>query len=156
MKKFRVYFIGALLILAMVLCLGLAYGGYKFSYLVLSMTPQFYNMHVPMLVLCEAMVLCLVIGLVFGFLALESYGRDQIFDRKMLFYLQGTSLSFVGICILAVLAIVFTNFNLDGSITNLAFMGLFLLALLLNQVFLLLADLIRQGMTLKEENDLTI
>ena len=156
MKKFRVYFIGGLLILAMVLCLGLAYGGSKLSYLVLSMTPQFANMHLPMLVLCEAMVLCLVIALVFGLLALITYAQDQTFDRKMLFYLQGASLAFVGICILAVLAIVFTNFNLDGSITNLAFIGLFLLALLFNQVFLLLADLIRQGMTLKEENDLTI
>ena len=156
MKKFRIYFIGGLLILAMVLCLGLAYGGSKLSYLVLSITPQFANMHMPMLVLCEAMVLCLIVALVFGFLALISYGRGQTFDRKMLLYLQGASLAFVGICILAVLAIVLTNFNLDGSITNLAFMGLFLLSLLFNQVFLLLSDLIRQGMTLKEENDLTI
>lgn len=156
MKKFRIYFIGGLLILAMILCLGLAYGGSKLSYLVLSITPQFANMHMPMLVLCEAMVLCLIVALVFGFLALISYGRGQTFDRKMLLYLQGTSLAFVGICILAVLAIVFTNFNLDGSITNLAFMGLFLLSLLFNQIFLLLSDLIRQGITLKEENDLTI
>ena len=156
MKKFRIYFIGGLLILAMVLCLGLAYGGSKLSYLVLSITPQFANMHMPMLVLCEAMVLCLIVALVFGFLALISYDRGQTFDRKMLFYLQGASLAFVGICILAVLAIVFTNFNLDGSITNLAFLGLFLLSLLFNQVFLLLSDLIRQGITLKEENDLTI
>ena len=156
MKKFRIYFIGGLLILAMVLCLGLAYGGSKLSYLVLSITPQFANMHMPTLVLCEAMVLCLIVALVFGFLALLSYGRGQTFDWKMLLYLQGASLAFVGICILAVLAIVFTNFNLDGSITNLAFLGLFLLSLLFNQVFLLLSDLIRQGMTLKEENDLTI
>lgn len=156
MKSFRVKFIGALLLLAMALLIGGLFGVYGFSKLVLAMYPQFYTMHLPMLVLCEGIVLLLILALGFGFLALLDYGRGEIFHKKMLLHLQLVSLAFVGVCLLCILAIIFTDFNLDGSITNLIFLGGLVVALLLSQIFLLLADLIRQGMVLKEENDLTI
>lgn len=156
MKSFRVKFIRGLLILAIfILTCGL-YGVYKFSKLVAGIYPMFMNMQYPMMVLCNAMVLGLILALVFGLLALKNYGEDRVFERKTLFDLQVVALSFIGIFFLSILAILYTNFNLDGSITNLIFVGVGLVSMLVGQIFLLLCDLIKEGMDLKEENDLTI
>lgn len=156
MKSFRVKFIGGLLILAIfILTCGL-YGVYKFSKLVAGIYPMFMNMQYPMMVLCNAMVLGLILALVFGLLALKNYGEDRVFDRKTLFDLQVVALSLIGIFFLSILAILYTNFNLEGSITNFIFVGAGLVSMLVGQIFLLLCDLIKEGMDLKEENDLTI
>lgn len=156
MKSFRVKFIGGLLILAIfTLTCGL-YGVYKFAKLVAGIYPMFMNMQYPMMVLCQAMVLGLIIALVFGLLALKNYGEDKVFDRKTLFNLQVVALSFIGIFLLSILAIIYTNFNLQGSITNLIFIGTGLVSMLVGQIFLLLCDMVKEGIDLKEENDLTI
>ncbi|MFR8506241.1 MAG: DUF2975 domain-containing protein [Peptoniphilus sp.] len=156
MKSFRVKFIGGLLILAIfILTCGL-YGVYKFAKLVAGIYPMFMNMQYPMMVLCQAMVLGLIIALVFGLLALKNYGEDKVFDRKTLFNLQVVALSFIGIFLLSILAIIYTNFNLQGSITNLIFIGTGLVSMLVGQIFLLLCDMVKEGIDLKEENDLTI
>lgn len=156
MKSFRVKFIGGLLLLAIfTLTCGL-YGVYKFAKLVSGIYPMFMNMQYPMMVLCQAMVLGLIIALVFGLLALKNYGEDKVFDRKTLFNLQVVALSFIGIFLLSILAIIYTNFNLQGSITNLIFIGTGLVSMLVGQIFLLLCDMVKEGIDLKEENDLTI
>lgn len=156
MKSFRVKFIGGLLILAIfILTCGL-YGVYKFAKLVAGIYPMFMNMQYPMMVLCQAMVLGLIIALVFGLLALKNYGEDKVFDRKTLFNLQVVALSFIGIFLLSILAIIYTNFNLQGSITNLIFIGTGLVSMLVGQIFLLLCDMVKEGIDLKEGNDLTI
>lgn len=156
MKSFRVKFIGGLLILAIfTLTCGL-YGVYKFAKLVAGIYPMFMNMQYPMMVLCQAMVLGLIIALVFGLLALKNYGKDKVFERKTLFNLQVVALSFIGIFLLSILAIIYTNFNLQGSITNLIFIGTGLVSMLVGQIFLLLCDMVKEGIDLKEENDLTI
>ena len=156
MKSFRVKFIGGLLILAIfTLTCGL-YGVYKFAKLVAGIYPMFMNMQYPMMLLCQAMVLGLILALVFGLLALKNYGEDKVFERKTLFNLQVVALSFIGIFLLSILAIIYTNFNLQGSITNLIFIGTGLVSMLVGQIFLLLCDLIKEGIDLKEENDLTI
>lgn len=156
MKSFRVKFIGGLLILAIfTLTCGL-YGVYKFAKLVAGIYPMFMNMQYPMMVLCQAMVLGLIIALVFGLLALKNYGEDKVFERKTLFNLQVVALSFIGIFLLSILAIIYTNFNLQGSITNLIFIGTGLVSMLVGQIFLLLCDMVKEGIDLKEENDLTI
>ena len=156
MKSFRVKFIGGLLILAIfTLTCGL-YGVYKFAKLVAGIYPMFMNMQYPMMVLCQAMVLGLILALVFGLLALKNYGEDKVFERKTLFNLQVVALSFIGIFLLSILAIIYTNFNLQGSITNLIFIGTGLVSMLVGQIFLLLRDMVKEGIDLKEENDLTI
>lgn len=156
MKSFRVKFIGGLLILAIfTLTCGL-YGVYKFAKLVSGIYPMFMNMQYPMMVLCQAMVLGLILALVFGLLALKNYGKDKVFERKTLFNLQVVALSFIGIFLLSILAIIYTNFNLQGSITNLIFIGTGLVSMLVGQIFLLLCDMVKEGIDLKEENDLTI
>lgn len=156
MKSFRVKFIGGLLILAIfTLNCGL-YGVYKFAKLVAGIYPMFMNMQYPMMVLCQAMVLGLILALVFGLLALKNYGEDKVFERKTLFNLQVVALSFIGIFLLSILAIIYTNFNLQGSITNLIFIGTGLVSMLVGQIFLLLCDMVKEGIDLKEENDLTI
>lgn len=156
MKSFRVKFIGGLLILAIfTLTCGL-YGVYKFAKLVSGIYPMFMNMQYPMMVLCQAMVLGLILALVFGLLALKNYGEDKVFERKTLFNLQVVALSFIGIFLLSILAIIYTNFNLQGSITNLIFIGTGLVSMLVGQIFLLLCDMVKEGIDLKEENDLTI
>ncbi|MFQ9967456.1 MAG: DUF2975 domain-containing protein [Peptoniphilus sp.] len=156
MKSFRVKFIGGLLILAIfTLTCGL-YGVYKFAKLVAGIYPMFMNMQYPMMVLCQAMVLGLILALVFGLLALKNYGEDKVFERKTLFNLQVVALSFIGIFLLSILAIIYTNFNLQGSITNLIFIGTGLVSMLVGQIFLLLCDIVKEGIDLKEENDLTI
>ncbi|EFR32685.1 MAG: DUF2975 domain-containing protein [Peptoniphilus harei] len=156
MKSFRVKFIGGLLILAIfTLTCGL-YGVYKFAKLVAGIYPMFMNMQYPMMVLCQAMVLGLIIALVFGLLALKNYGEDKVFERKTLLDLQVVALSFIGIFLLSILAIIYTNFNLQGSITNLIFIGTGLVSMLVGQIFLLLCDIVKEGIDLKEENDLTI
>ena len=156
MKSFRVKFIGGLLILAIfILTCGL-YGVYKFAKLVAGIYPMFMNMQYPMMVLCQAMVLGLILALVFGLLALKNYGEDKVFERKTLFNLQVVALSFIGIFLLSILAIIYTNFNLQGSITNLIFIGTGLVSMLVGQIFLLLCDMVKEGIDLKEENDLTI
>ncbi|MDU3456725.1 MAG: DUF2975 domain-containing protein [Peptoniphilus harei] len=156
MKSFRVKFIGGLLILAIfTLTCGL-YGVYKFAKLVAGIYPMFMNMQYPMMVLCQAMVLGLILALVFGLLALKNYGEDKVFERKTLFNLQVVALSFIGIFLLSILAIIYTNFNLQGSITNLIFIGTGLVSMLVGQIFLLLCDMVKEGIDLKEENDLTI
>lgn len=156
MKSFRVKFIGGLLILAIfTLTCGL-YGVYKFAKLVAGIYPMFMNMQYPMMVLCQAMVLGLIIALVFGLLALKNYGEDKVFERKTLLDLQVVALSFIGIFLLSILAIIYTNFNLQGSITNLIFIGTGLVSMLVGQIFLLLCDMVKEGIDLKEENDLTI
>lgn len=66
------------------------------------------------------------------------------------------ALSFIGIFLLSILAIIYTNFNLQGSITNLIFIGTGLVSMLVGQIFLLLCDMVKEGIDLKEENDLTI
>lgn len=156
MKSFRVKFIGGLLLLAIfILTCGL-YGVYKFAKLVAGIYPMFMNMQYPMMVLCQAMVLGLIIALVFGLLALKNYGEDKVFERKTLLDLQVVALSFIGIFLLSILAIIYTNFNLQGSITNLIFIGTGLVSMLVGQIFLLLCDMVKEGIDLKEENDLTI
>ena len=156
MKSFRVKFIGGLLLLAIfTLTCGL-YGVYKFAKLVAGIYPMFMNMQYPMMVLCQAMVLGLIIALVFGLLALKNYGEDKVFERKTLLDLQVVALSFIGIFLLSILAIIYTNFNLQGSITNLIFIGTGLVSMLVGQIFLLLCDIVKEGIDLKEENDLTI
>ena len=156
MKSFRVKFIGGLLLLAIfTLTCGL-YGVYKFAILVAGIYPMFMNMQYPMMVLCQAMVLGLILALVFGLLALKNYGEDKVFERKTLFNLQVVALSFIGIFLLSILAIIYTNFNLQGSITNLIFIGTGLVSMLVGQIFLLLCDMVKEGIDLKEENDLTI
>ena len=156
MKSFRVKFIWGLLILAIfTLTCGL-YGVYKFAKLVAGIYPMFMNMQYPMMVLCQAMVLGLILALVFGLLALKNYGEDKVFERKTLFNLQVVALSFIGIFLLSILAIIYTNFNLQGSITNLIFIGTGLVSMLVGQIFLLLCDMVKEGIDLKEENDLTI
>lgn len=156
MKSFRVKFIGGLLILAILILTCGLYGVYKFAKLVAGIYPMFMNMQYPMMVLCQAMVLGLILALVFGLLALKNYGEDKVFERKTLFNLQVVALSFIGIFLLSILAIIYTNFNLQGSITNLIFIGTGLVSMLVGQIFLLLCDLIKEGIDLKEENDLTI
>lgn len=156
MKSFRVKFIGGLLLLAIfTLTCGL-YGVYKFAILVAGIYPMFMNMQYPMMVLCQAMVLGLILALVFGLLALKNYGEDKVFERKTLLDLQVVALSFIGIFLLSILAIIYTNFNLQGSITNLIFIGTGLVSMLVGQIFLLLCDMVKEGIDLKEENDLTI
>lgn len=156
MKSFRVKFIGGLLILAILILSAGLYGVYKLSGLVAGIYPMFMNMRYPMMVLCQAMILGLILALVFGLLALKNYGSDRVFESKTLFYLQVVALSFIGIFLLSILSIIYTNFNLDGSITNLIFIGTGLGSILLGQIFLLLCDLVKEGIALKEENDLTI
>lgn len=156
MKSFRVKFIGGLLLLAILILTCGLYGVYKFAKLVAGIYPMFMNMQYPMMVLCQAMVLGLIIALVFGLLALKNYGKDKVFERKTLFNLQVVALSFIGIFLLSILAIIYTNFNLQGSITNLIFIGTGLVSMLVGQIFLLLCDMVKEGIDLKEENDLTI
>lgn len=156
MKSFRVKFIGGLLILAILILTCGLYGVYKFAKLVAGIYPMFMNMQYPMMVLCQAMVLGLIIALVFGLLALKNYGEDKVFERKTLLDLQVVALSFIGIFLLSILAIIYTNFNLQGSITNLIFIGTGLVSMLVGQIFLLLCDIVKEGIDLKEENDLTI
>lgn len=156
MKSFRVKFIGGLLILAIFILTCGFYGVYKFSNIMASIYPMFMNMQYPMMVLCQTMVLGLIIALVFGLLALKNYGEDRVFESRTLFNLQAVALSFIGIFLLSILAIIYTNFNLDGSITNLIFIGIGLVSMLVGQIFLLLCDLVKEGIALKEENDLTI
>lgn len=156
MKSFRVKFIGGLLLLAILILTCGLYGVYKFAKLVTGIYPMFMNMQYPMMVLCQAMVLGLILALVFGLLALKNYGEDKVFERKTLFNLQVVALSFIGIFLLSILAIIYTNFNLQGSITNLIFIGTGLVSMLVGQIFLLLCDMVKEGIDLKEENDLTI
>lgn len=156
MKSFRVKFIGGLLLLAILILTCGLYGVYKFAKLVAGIYPMFMNMQYPMMVLCQAMVLGLIIALVFGLLALKNYGEDKVFERNTLFNLQVVALSFIGIFLLSILAIIYTNFNLQGSITNLIFIGTGLVSMLVGQIFLLLCDMVKEGIDLKEENDLTI
>ena len=156
MKSFRSKFIGGLLLLAILILTCGLYGVYKFAKLVAGIYPMFMNMQYPMMVLCQAMVLGLIIALVFGLLALKNYGEDKVFERKTLLDLQVVALSFIGIFLLSILAIIYTNFNLQGSITNLIFIGTGLVSMLVGQIFLLLCDMVKEGIDLKEENDLTI
>lgn len=156
MKSLRVKFIGALLFIALFILAGGSYGLIKMSSLMAKIYPMFMNMKYPMLVLCQGIILALILALLFGLFALKKYGDDKIFERGMLFDLQVIALSFIGIFFLAILSIIYTNFNLDGSITNLIFIGGAIVAMLIAQIFLLLCDLIKEGIALKEENDLTI
>lgn len=156
MKSLRVKFIGGLLFIALFILAGGSYGLIKMSSFMAKIYPMFINMKYPMLVLCQGIILALIIALIFGLFALKKYGEDKIFERGMLFDLQVIALSFIGIFFLSILSIIYTNFNLDGSITNLIFIGGAIVAMLIAQIFLLLCDLIKEGMALKEENDLTI
>lgn len=156
MKSLRVKFIGGLLFIALIILAGGSYGLIKMSSFMAKIYPMFMNMKYPMLVLCQGIILALILALLFGLFALKKYGDDKIFERGMLFDLQVIALSFIGIFFLAILSIIYTNFNLDGSITNLIFIGGAIVAMLIAQIFLLLCDLIKEGIALKEENDLTI
>lgn len=156
MKSLRVKFIGGLLFIALIILAGGSYGLIKMSNFMAKIYPMFMNMKYPMLVLCQGIILALILALLFGLFALKKYGDDKIFERGMLLDLQVIALSFIGIFFLAILSIIYTNFNLDGSITNLIFIGGAIVAMLIAQIFLLLCDLIKEGIALKEENDLTI
>lgn len=156
MKSLRVKFIGGLLFIALFILAGGSYGLIKMSSFMAKIYPMFMNMKYPMLVLCQGIIFALILALLFGLFALKKYGDDKIFERGMLFDLQVIALSFIGIFFLAILSTIYTNFNLDGSITNLIFIGGAIVAMLIAQIFLLLCDLIKEGIALKEENDLTI
>jgi len=156
MKSLRVKFIGALLILAVFVLAAAGFFVIKFANITRDMFPMFENMYYPMIVLCELIVLLLIAAIIIGIFALIDYGKNEIFQKKMLIKLQVISLIFVGIFIISILTIIFTNFNLEGSITNLIFIGLAIISMLFAQLFLLFSDLIKEGIVLKEENDLTI
>lgn len=156
MKSIRVKFIGTLLIIAIVVLSGATYQVFKFSNIMADNLPMFMNMHYPMLFICEGIIVALIVAVVFGLSALFKYGKDKIFESGLLFDLQVISLSFFGIFLLSILAILFTDFNLDGSITDIIFIGSAIVSVLMAQIFLLLCDLIKEGIALKEENDLTI
>ena len=156
MKSLRVKFIGALLLIAIIILAGAFYGLIKMSSFMAKIYPMFMNMKYPMLFLCEGIIASLILAILFGIFALKKYGEDKIFEKKMLFDLQVIALSFIGIFFISILSIIYTNFNLDGSITNLIFLGTAIVSMLIAQIFLLLCDLIKEGIALKEENDLTI
>ena len=156
MKSLRVKFIGALLLIAIIILAGVFYGLIKMSSFMAKIYPMFMNMKYPMLFLCEGIIVSLILAILFGIFALKKYGKDKIFEKKMLFDLQVIALSFIGIFFISILSIIYTNFNLDGSITNLIFLGTAIVSMLIAQIFLLLCDLIKEGIALKEENDLTI
>lgn len=156
MKSLRVKFIGGLLFIALFILAGGSYGLIKMSSFMAKIYPMFMNMKYPMLFLCQGIILALILAIIFGIFALKKYGEDKIFERGMLFDLQVIALSFIGIFFLSILSIIYTNFNLDGSITNLIFVGTAIISMLIAQIFLLLCDLIKEGIALKEENDLTI
>ena len=156
MKSLRVKFIGALLLIAIIILAGAFYGLIKMSSFMAKIYPMFMNMKYPMLFLCEGIIVSLILAILFGIFALKKYGEDKIFEKKMLFDLQVIALSFIGIFFISILSIIYTNFNLDGSITNLIFLGTAIVSMLIAQIFLLLCDLIKEGIALKEENDLTI
>ena len=156
MKSLRVKFIGALLLIAIFVLGGAFYGLLKMASFMAKIYPMFMNMKYPMLFLCQGIILALVLAIIFGIFALKKYGEDKIFERGMLFDLQVIALSFIGIFFLSILSIIYTNFNLDGSITNLIFLAVAIISMLIAQIFLLLCDLIKEGIALKEENDLTI
>lgn len=156
MKSLRVKFIGALLVIAIFVLGGAFYGLLKVANFMAKVYPMFMNMKYPMLFLCQGIILALVLAIIFGIFALKKYGEDKIFERGMLFDLQVIALFFIGIFFLSILSIIYTNFNLDGSITNLIFIGGAIISMLIAQIFLLLCDLIKEGIALKEENDLTI
>ncbi|MEQ3347026.1 DUF2975 domain-containing protein [Peptoniphilus senegalensis] len=156
MKSLRVKFIGALLLIAIIILVGAFYGLIKMSSFMAKIYPMFMNMKYLMLFLCEGIIFSLILAILFGIFALKKYGDDKIFERSMLFDLQVIALSFIGIFLISILSIIYTNFNLDGSITNLIFLGTAIVSMLIAQIFLLLCDLIKEGIALKEENDLTI
>lgn len=156
MKSLRVKFIKSLLIIAIVILAAASYGIFKFAKVMGEIYPMFVNMKYPMLFLCEGIILALIFAILFGIFALKKYEVGSIFEKKMLFDLQVISLCFIGIFFLSILSIIYTNFNLEGSISNLIFIGCGILSMLIAQIFLLLCDLIKEGIALKEENDLTI
>ncbi|OLR64944.1 DUF2975 domain-containing protein [Peptoniphilus porci] len=156
MKSLRVKFIELLLIIAIVILTMASYGIFKFAKLMGQIYPMFMNMKYPMLFLCEGIILALIFAILFGLFALKKYERNSVFEKGTLFDLQVIALCFIGIFFLSILSIIYTNFNLDGSITNLIFIGCGTLSMLIAQIFLLLCDLIKEGIVLKEENDLTI
>ncbi|CAG7593833.1 hypothetical protein PEPTYR26121_01717 [Peptoniphilus tyrrelliae] len=156
MKSLRVKFIGGLLLIAIIILVGAFYGLIKMSSFMAKIYPMFMNMKYLMLFLCEGIIFSLILAILFGIFALKKYGDDKIFERSMLFDLQVIALSFIGIFLISILSIIYTNFNLDGSITNLIFLGTAIVSMLIAQIFLLLCDLIKEGIALKEENDLTI
>lgn len=156
MKKFRVFLVGASLIVLIFALLFASYELIAISKKVAEFFPEFSNMKIPMLVLCEIIVFATIFALGTGFRCLIFYGNGNIFQKPMLRGLQNIGLSFVLSIFAMILIIFYTNLNLDGSITNL-FVGVgIFIYLLLSQIFFILSDLVAEGTRLKEENDLTI
>lgn len=156
MKKFRVMLVEISLLILIASLLILAYKLVNISGMVSSLYPEFSNMRYPLLILLEFVFLVTVLALIFGFSCLILYKKDCIFDKRMYRGLQNIGLSFIAGIFLMILIIFYTNLNLSASITNVfIYFGIFIY-LIISQIFFILSDLVSEGISLKEENDLTI
>ncbi|RVU55152.1 DUF2975 domain-containing protein [Anaerosphaera multitolerans] len=156
MKKFRVVFIGVLLLITIVVLIGFIPLLSIISREVAKMYPTIAYMRIPILVLAVLVVLTTISALIFGFLSLLEYGRGRVFNFKTVKYLQGLSLSFLAGMFFQLLIIIYTEINIGGSITNI-YVGFGVLVFLLgNQIFKLLSEVIREGTEIKTDNELTI
>lgn len=156
MKKFRGGFLGLTMIVAIIILIVSMCFINNFSKFMAQMYPEFSYMRIPMLLLADASVISIISAILFGIKALSLYVRDEIFVKNMKITLENIGLAFCVGAILILLMIIYTNFNIAGSITNLPLSAGVVLLTIISQIFFLLRDLIVKGIDLKEENDLTI
>ncbi len=156
MKNYRPLIIKIALIICILAIILLSYVLYEFSFQVAEEYPELSYMRLPMFILCMGVSLFTIIAIIFAFLALLNYEKNQIFTIKLYKNLKNISKSLYIAIIFEILIHIYSQINVPYPITNFFVKMVILFYFILSQIFLLIADIIYKGEKIKKDWDLTI
>lgn len=156
MKNYRPLIIKIALIICILAIILLSYVLYEFSFQVAEEYPELSYMRLPMFILCMGVSLFTIIAIIFAFLALLNYEKNQIFTIKLYKNLKNISKSLYIAIIFEILIHIYSQINVPYPITNFFVKIVILFYFILSQIFLLIADIIYKGEKIKKDWDLTI
>lgn len=156
MKNIRVKFISTLLVLFIIAISFLVVAIYPISIQAKNYFPEFSNMQIPLFILCVLIAISVIVAIIFGMKALLLYSKGENFTYKMLSNLENCGVSFFSGVLLQVLTLIYIALNGANSILNVWIFLAIIIFLLASQIFFLLSDIIKEGIKLKEDQELTI
>lgn len=156
MERFTVRFLQVVLLLGIAVLLGALVPLWQLSLTMAQGLEYLSYMRLPVYLLAAGMMLSAAAALGFGFVVTTRYGKGQVFTKKTMTMLEKASLAFFAGLLFAELLVLYTRFNIAGSITNLFVHMAALVFLIFSVVTLVLSNVIRRGIILQEEQDLTI
>ena len=129
---------------------------FPLSNLIAERNPDVAFMRIPVLIMIEAVIILFFICMILGEVLLVNIYRRKIFSKQSVQILKAMSWSFFFGILPMVALIIYTNQNVEGSITNLYLYIGIAIYITLGFLFLLFSELIQNAYEFKEELDYTV